>query len=101
MPFESNLTFRTPAVELLRVIEDANEPLKSTKTAKQRWLSRLAFSFVIIAAYLLWQAFHVNRQASSVPPNVRFVLYLVGAFASTVLAMLGLRERHRRSNDEV
>ncbi|MBC8105682.1 MAG: hypothetical protein H7Z14_03760 [Anaerolineae bacterium] len=83
------------------MIDASPEPPKSTKTATQRWLSRLAFSFVIIAAYLLWQAFHVNRQASSVPPNVRFALYLLGAFASTVLAMLGLRERHRRRNDEV
>ena len=77
------------------MIDEPSEPPKSTKTATQRWMSRLAFSFVIIAAYLLWQAFHVDRQASSLSPQVRFVLYLLGAFASTVLAMLGLRERHR------
>lgn len=80
----------------MRVSDLPPQPPESTKTATQRWMSRLAFSFVIIAAYLLWQAFHVNRQASSVPPNIRFVLYLLGALASTVLAMLGLRERHRR-----
>jgi len=96
MPFESSLTFRTPPASLERVSDDPRERTESTKTAKQRWMSRLAFSFVIIAAYLLWEAFHLNREASSVPPNVRFGLYLIGALASTVLAMLGLRERHRR-----
>ena len=52
-------------------------------------------SFVIIAAYLLWQAFHVHQQASSISPNARFMMYLFGALCSAVLAGLGLRERHR------
>jgi hypothetical protein len=65
------------------------------RTPTQRWLSRLAMSFVIIAAFLVWQAFHVHQRASSISPNVRFGLYLIGALFSAVLAGLGLRERHR------
>ena len=58
-------------------------------------MSRLAFSFVIIAAFLIWQAFHVHRVPSRISPNVRMILYLIGAFAGIVLAVLGLRERHK------
>jgi hypothetical protein len=65
------------------------------KTFTQRWMSRLAFSFIIIAGFLLWQAFQVHQVASSISPRVRFALYLLGALCSAVMAGLGLRERHR------
>jgi len=76
-------------------VDDLPNPHQRPKTATQRWLSRLAMSFVIIAAYLLWQAFHVHQQASSISPNARFMMYLFGALCSAVLAGLGLQERHR------
>ena len=62
----------------------------------QRWLSRLAFSFLIIAGVLVWQAMHLQ----SAPPGQRrwrMALYLVAAGMSASLALMGLRVRHRRS----
>ena len=95
MSFESSLTFRTPPATVNRVTDPSPEPTPRPKSATQRWISRLAFSFLIIAALLIWQAFHVHRAPSQIPPNVRMILYLIGAFASTVLAVLGFRERHK------
>ena len=59
-------------------------------------MSRLAMSFVIITLFLLWEAFHVHQRTSSISPNVRFTLLLMGAAASAAMAGIGLRERHRR-----
>jgi predicted membrane protein len=75
-----------------------DEPSERPKTHTQRWMSRLAMSFVLIAAFLLWEAFHVHQRASSISPNVRFALLLTGAAASAVMAGIGFRERHRRDD---
>ena len=59
-------------------------------------MARLAFSFIIIAGFLLWQAFEVNREPSTISPRVRFGLYLLGALCSDLQAGIGFRVRHRR-----
>ena len=63
-------------------------------TPAERWLSRLSFSFLIIAAWLIWTAFH---QANGLPGATgwRSVVYLCGAGASVALGLMGIRVRHR------
>ena len=54
-----------------------------------RWLSRLAFSFIVIAGALAWE----GRRAVGAAQVACFV----GAGVLFVLGVIGLRERHRRS----
>ncbi|WP_428937448.1 hypothetical protein [Fontivita pretiosa] len=60
----------------------------------QKWLARLAFSFLVLCLLLLWQSYKLSQRDSSagwwqVP------LCLLGAAASGALALAGLRARHR------
>lgn len=55
----------------------------------RRWLARLAFSFVILAAWLVWEGRkRVERGESA-------AVHYVGAGLLTGAAMAGFRERHR------
>ena len=56
----------------------------------RRWLSRLAFSFLIIAGVLFYEGNKARERGES--PTVRFIVAAVFAGA----AMAGFRERHRR-----
>jgi NADH:ubiquinone oxidoreductase subunit 6 (subunit J) len=53
-----------------------------------RWLSRLAFSFIVIAAVLAWE----GRRAVGAAQ----IGCYVGAALLFALGVIGLRERHRR-----
>jgi hypothetical protein len=59
-----------------------------------RWLARLAYTFLIFAGLLVWQAY---REMSTLrePSKARLALYFVGAMASVGLAVRGMRARHR------
>jgi hypothetical protein len=60
----------------------------------QRLLSRFAFSFVIICAVLIWEAYRMLN--GSLPVETwKLVLYCVGAGACGALAVAGIRARHR------
>lgn len=61
------------------------------------WLGRLAFSFVILGAVCLfegWKALKREGQAT------RTILCFVGAGACMALGGQGMRERHRRRDQD-
>ena len=59
-----------------------------------RWLSRLSFSFIIIAAVLLWTAY--KRVQGGVPvTDWRILLYVIAAMFALALGGAGVRARHR------
>ena len=55
----------------------------------QRWLARLAFSFLILAAVLAWTGRQAARRGDS--PT----LYYAAAAILGAAGIIGLRERHR------
>jgi hypothetical protein len=63
----------------------------------RKWLSRFAFSFLIVGIVLLWQGYKL-RTAASPTEAWRWVLCFVGAGASLALAGAGIRARHRDGN---
>lgn len=56
------------------------------------WLSRLAFSFLVLACVFAWQAYRLHQQQAQ-PRAVYGSIALVVVFGS--LALAGMRERHR------
>lgn len=63
-----------------------------------RWLARLAFSFLILAGFLVWQAYRELTTLAS-PNGWRIGLYFVVAGVSVGLGVRGVRERHRIYRD--
>ena len=59
-----------------------------------RWLARLAYSFLILAGLLVWQAYREMTTLRE-PGKARLGLYFVGAMVSVGLAVRGMRARHR------
>ena len=59
-----------------------------------RWLARLAYSFLILAGLLVWQAYREMTTLRE-PSKARLGLYFVGAMLSLGLAVRGMRVRHR------
>lgn len=60
----------------------------------RQWLGRLSFSFLVVAFLLTWQGYKRFHDAGDAS-DWRTVLYFGAAGASLVLALTGLRERHR------
>jgi hypothetical protein len=63
-----------------------------------RWLARLAFSFLVLAAFLAWTGYK-ELTTRPHPNKVRVGFHFVAAGISAGLAVRGFRERHRRDND--
>ena len=61
----------------------------------QRWLSRLSFSFFIVAAVLAWEIYNIQQGRRGIVPQYRVVLYYLGTSICVVLGMLGVKARHR------
>jgi hypothetical protein len=59
-----------------------------------RWLARLAFSFLILAGLLIYQGYREMTTLAR-PLWWRIGLYLVAAGLGLGLAAKGVRERHR------
>ncbi|HMB94896.1 MAG TPA: hypothetical protein VKK61_02540 [Tepidisphaeraceae bacterium] len=60
----------------------------------QSWLSRLTFSFLIIAAVLVWEIYKIIH--SQTPPQIgRVILYAIIAGICLALAAAGMQARHR------
>jgi len=58
----------------------------------RRWLARLAFSFIILAAVLAWEGY----KASKLPDRpYKMFAYFAGAGVCAVVGFLGIKERHR------
>lgn len=55
----------------------------------RKWLARLAFSFLILAAVLAWEGQRASEQERSATPYYAAAIVLLG------LGAAGLRERHR------
>lgn len=56
----------------------------------RKWLARLAFSCLILAAVLAWEGHRAAEQGRSA------TLHYAGAIVLLGLGAVGLRERHRR-----
>ena len=63
-----------------------------------RWLARLAFSFLILAGFLVWQGYREMTTLAN-PAWWRIGLYFVAAGVSVGLGVRGIRERHRLYRD--
>jgi hypothetical protein len=65
------------------------------RSALSPWLARFSTSFIILGGFLLWESYKaVHGQLGSISTG-RIVLFLIGALVSFVLAVVGIRERHR------
>jgi hypothetical protein len=65
-----------------------------------RWLARFAFTFLILAGLLIYQAYREMTQTAS-PNKWRIALYFVAAGISFGLSARGVRERHRPPPDDL
>jgi hypothetical protein len=63
------------------------------------WLARLTFTFLILAGFLGWNAYK-GATGQIVMSQGQIVLYTAGAFASFLLFLTSLRERHRPQDDD-
>jgi hypothetical protein len=70
-----------------------NQPPEDSFWSNRRWLARLSFSFLIVAAFLLFTAYR-EMQAHALTA-ARASLYLIGALMAFVMFLLGVRARHR------
>jgi hypothetical protein len=62
--------------------------------AANRWIARFAFTFLILAALLVYQGYRELTTLAN-PDKWRIGLYFVGAGIGLGLAVRGFRERHR------
>jgi hypothetical protein len=62
----------------------------------QKWLSRLAFSFFVVAFVLFWELNKLNRAGA---PAWKQAAYLVGGALCVALGAVGIKARHRGGGD--
>lgn len=60
----------------------------------RRWLARLTFSFLIIAAFLFWSGYKAMTGQLGPVPTWRTALYFLAGGMSLALFFAGLRVRH-------
>lgn len=60
----------------------------------QKWLARLSFSFMILAAVLAWEAWKLSNSVG-VDRQPRMTLYVLGAALLFGLGLAGVKARHR------
>jgi hypothetical protein len=60
----------------------------------QKWLARFSFSFLILAAFMAWEAYKMIAGRVPMAP-ARLALFCVGAGVCAALAAAGIRARHR------
>jgi len=66
----------------------------------RRWLSRLAMAFIVIAAVLAWEGYQSATGRRGPVPQWRILLYFLAAAMAVTLGLEGLRQRHRRHEDD-
>ena len=64
------------------------------------WLARFSFSLFIVCGLLLWQCYKAVHGQLGRVSGARITLWLAGALVSFVLAVVGVRERHRQDRDD-
>jgi cytochrome c oxidase assembly factor CtaG len=64
------------------------------------WLARLAFSFFIVAALLVWEIYKTLDGQRGPVPSWRIGLYMIATVFAIVMGALGVRARHRLLRDE-
>jgi hypothetical protein len=63
------------------------------------WLARLPFTFLILGGWLAYEGYQTANGRNGPGNQLRVVGYFVGAILSIALAIMALRERHRRRGD--
>lgn len=66
---------------------------------RQSWLARLTFTFFAIAALLIYDGYRLSR-AGPEASRAQLAFYAAAAALSLVLALAGLRARHRRDDSK-
>ena len=66
----------------------------------QRRLARFSFSFFILAAVLAWEIYNIIEGRRGYVPQWRIALYCVAAMMAVVLGGVGVRARHRMTEDK-
>lgn len=61
----------------------------------RHWLARLSFSFLIVAAVLLWTGYQALRSPAAGVPTWKITLYFLGGGACAALFVAGVKQRHR------
>ena len=69
--------------------------IPSMRSPLSPWLARLSFSFLIGCGWLLWEAYRASQGRLGPVSSGRITLFLIGAVVCFVLAIVGVRERHR------
>ncbi len=60
----------------------------------KRWMSRLSYSFLIIAGVLAYEIYRILSGRRDPIPGWYFTLYIVAAVACLILGLIGLRIRN-------
>jgi hypothetical protein len=64
------------------------------------WLARFSFSLFILSGLLVWESYKALHGRLGPISSGRIILFLIGAVASFVLGVAGVRERHRPDQDD-
>jgi hypothetical protein len=61
----------------------------------RKWLARLSFSLIIVAAVLAWEGYKAQGRTGLPPEPSRATWCYVGAAIALGAGLAGVRERHR------
>jgi hypothetical protein len=61
----------------------------------RRWLARLSFSFMILAAVLAWEGYRTQRGDRGAGQETKTYAFYAAAAVCFGLGLRGVRERHR------
>jgi hypothetical protein len=70
----------------------------TTNPMLQRWLSRLSFTFFVVAALCAWEIYNIRQGRRGFVPGWKVASYYVGAIICIALGMVGTKARHRRDD---
>jgi hypothetical protein len=66
----------------------------------RRWLARLPFTFLILAAWLGYEGYRTSSGAYGPVNSTRVAIFFLAAILSLSLSMMAFRERHRPRDDD-
>jgi hypothetical protein len=61
----------------------------------RKWLARLSFSFIILAAVFAWEGYKAQGRTGLPPQPARATWCYVAAAVALGAGLAGMRERHR------